>query len=184
MNVGRSPKVAAVAFAADRGPHVLNRERMGERLGDRLERAGQEHDGVAAPQVTLKSLHDRGIEPRENLFGDEACGQRAHACGVELVEIGLVLLAGPAAIDRQVAQPKQYVRNYLARALVAALEQVAPEPPFRAAFDERSVDVEDCQRHCRLPGLPKISLFCAWTNSAMTGTPRTTHSTTDRYTKK
>src|SRR5690606_26231908 len=119
-------------------------------------------------------------EPRQHLLGHETLGERLDARDGQLVEIGLVLFRRVPAVLRQITQPEREICDYLARALMTALQQVAPEPPFGATFDEGSVDVEDSERHCRLPGLLKISLFCARTNSAITGRPRAIHSSTDR----
>ena len=79
----RRRKIAAVTLATDRRAHVLDGQRCRERPRDGLERSGQQHHGIAAPQVALQSLYGWRIETRKNLLGDEARGQRADSIRLE-----------------------------------------------------------------------------------------------------
>ncbi len=160
MYDGRLRQITAVALRAHRRAHVLHAEMLREGPRDRLERAGQQCDRIAAPQVLLQPLDGRLEKPRHSLARHEVCRQRRDVGGREPDEIRLVLLRDVNAVARQESHQEPGASQDLPRPLAALREQVAPEAPLRAAAYQGAVDVEDRERHCFLPGRRRISFFC------------------------
>ena len=161
VRLGRLREVVTVTLAAERRADVAHAEPACERLGDRIDRPGEQHDGVAAQRVLAQALHDRVIEARQQPRRDEFLRERRDVRAVEPAQVSLVLLDGDNPAGGQVAEHEQEECGDLPRALPAARGEVAPEHSFRAAAHQRAVDVEDRESHCLAPGRRRISCLCA-----------------------
>src|SRR5690606_4909784 len=120
------------------------------------------------------------VESMHELLGNELPCERLDLLDAQTREVRLVLPRRVDAADRQIAGHEQQERERLPRALLAAQQQIPPEGSFGAPRDERAVDVEDREPHRFCPIVPRISSFCDFTNSTMTGNPRTMQSSTER----